>query len=254
MKLAVSLLAGLVAICAVMAAAAFVSMSMAWSFGIVVAIVGSLATMVLAYKWWRPSLAWAGLLALPAGVLAGMDAAAWADLSRSPHARDVLVAEAPAHADAAAFSFRDGTVRADLWGKSTRAGRSRRDFWAAPVTGEGWTDDQPVTVWAVCDQMFGCKKEWSQPFRAGVRPSAPVSEHFGKAIADAETSRRLATAPDAAMIIWVPSVEQAIAEPLERLWFGVELWTITFVVTLVIWSAVAAWRRRSRPGPASAGG
>ena len=247
MKLVVSVFLGMVAINAVMAAAVFTAIKFGWPAGVAVSVVGALATSVVGIWKKRPSLAWAGILALAAGSLGAMDIADYTQLSGRPYAKDILVAEAPSRVDAGTFSFRDGSVRAELYGKATRVAKSRKDYYAAPVVGEGWTDDQPVAVWAVCtDEVYGCRGDWLKPFRAGVRPTAPVPEHFAKAIAAAETDRRLTSAPGAVMIVWVKSVEEAIAASRDGVWFGVQLWNITWVVTLVGTVVFMTWRRRSR--------
>ncbi|MCX6552458.1 MAG: hypothetical protein NTY02_15885 [Acidobacteria bacterium] len=246
MKLVVSLLIGLVVINVVLAAAVAGAISLNWTAPIVISIVGALAAVVAAFMTQRAALAWAGLIAMPAGILAGMDASSYAELSRQSHVRDVLVADATAHPEAGAFSFRDGTVRMDLSGTSRRVSRSSRDFWAAPVVGDGWTESMPVTVWAVCDQVYGCTREWKQAFRAGIRPTAPVSEYLTKAIANAEADRGLTSAPNAVMIVWVRSVESAIAEENDRMWFGVKLWNGVWIASVLIVAAISAWRRKPR--------
>ena len=50
MRLAVSLLLGIVAVNAVMAAAAFASVSYSWTAGIVVSIIGALTTVVTSVR------------------------------------------------------------------------------------------------------------------------------------------------------------------------------------------------------------
>jgi hypothetical protein len=121
---------------------------------------------------------------------------------------------------------------------------------ALTVVGDGWDEGQPVTVWAVCYLMYDCRRDWTRPYRAGVRPTPPVSDHLGLAIADAEASHGLTSAPGAVMVFWVPSVEQALAAPMDSVWFGVRVWNGTWIVTLLAGSAIGTWRRRSRAAPA----
>lgn len=250
MKVVVSLLLGLAVINAVLALAVLAAVNVNWATGIALSIVLSLASVVAAFFTQRQALAWAALLAMPAGVLGSMDAASYTDLTRRPVVRGIRVAEAPAHPEAGAFEFTDGSVRMDQWGKATRQSRSRRDYWAAPIVDDNWTTDTPVTVWAVCEKEYGCTKDWKQPFRAGVLPTAPVSEFLAKAIADAESTRQLVSAPGAVAVMWVPSVDGAVAEVKDRLWFGVELWNGLWIASVVIAGIVGIWRRKPATGAA----
>jgi len=248
MNAAVSLLAGFLAINLVLTLAVQAAERWGWGAGVAVAVCAAIACACLSIVVKRPSLAWASVLMLAGGALAAMDAAEGAELARLPHAEGIAVADAPSHATAGSFTFRDGAVRADLWGRATRRSRSgsRHDYRAAPVVAADWVTSDPVTVWAVCDDYYGCATAWAQPFRAGIRPTGLVAKELALAVADAETDRGLTSAPQAVMIRWVASVTAERSRVGENISFGVRVWNYTWLVTYVIGAGVLAWRRRRR--------
>ncbi len=249
MRLLTSLLYGLIGLNAVLGATASVAFHYDWAAGIAVAIAGALVVIGAAFKLWRATVAWAGILAIGGGALMSLDVAGYADLSRRAIIRDLAVRDAPSYPDAGGFVFRDGAVRGDLWGEVTRPGKTSRDFSAAPVVPEGWTSDAPITVWAVCEEIYGCARAWEQPLRAGVRPTGPPNEYLAKAIADAESRRGLTSAPGAILIHWVPSPDGVLAETRDRAWLGFQVWNVTLIVTTLAAAAIAAWRRRRAATP-----
>jgi hypothetical protein len=249
----VRLPAGLLALDTVLALAAFLAVALSWYAGIAATVILALALVVGSVAWRAWSLSWAALIALPAGVICGMELSDYSSLARGEIASVASPGDVAGRAQATGFVFERARVRSELQGSYRHSSRSRSGqpatvtwFYAAPLVPDGWTSADPVPAWAVCRDER-CRADWELPLRAAIRPPQRYAEEHRTVVAEAQTSHGLISAPDAPALVWVASPAGAIAEQLASFWLAVKIWNGVF---LAGWAGFAVWRalRRSPPG------
>jgi hypothetical protein len=184
----------------------------------------------------RHPLAVVALLSLVASFIAPM---AWFENERlrsCPRVEDISVRDAPKYPQACWFRFRDGTVRHRFLGEviiETREGKDKRQAFRAyrvyPVVPEGWTPEEPVTVWSTTA---------SPPKPLQGVPGGTV--HMAEAAQVAATRHKLLNHPGAVYLNLTVTKEQA----LERL-EGDALWLWGVPNLLWLMGALVFWGRRS---------
>ncbi len=166
--------------------------------------------------------------------------------------RNIPVAQATAYPGAAIFHFTDGRVlsRADwdvtVYGSTSKSTSSHELYTLgiAPIVGDGWTPDQPITAWAVTSSPNSGMPltDWSRPSRAGVRAVSSEVEDLRKAIVNVQERDGLKSAPDAVLIHWLDDPEAAVAGQYWRLFSF-------FAACVVIWGIlllVDGWQAMRR--------
>jgi len=167
--------------------------------------------------------------------------------------RGIPVAQAAAYRGAAIFHFSDGRVLADrewslpVYGESK--GVAEHELYRlriAPIVGEGWTPDQPITAWAVTSAPNSGmpRGDWSRPSRAGLRATTSSDADIRAAIASAGRIYGLNTVPDAVLLHWLDDPEAAVAGQYWRL-FNIFLVCAVLWAILLLVDAVLAKNRRS---------
>lgn len=224
MKTVVDLLLGFVAVNVVLAIAATSAGFASWQVAIAVSVVLALALVVVSITTRRFSLAWAALIAFAGGLIVGLELEDYAALRRS----DVVRVASPAQAmgEDRSFVFRRAVVRSDLQAE-LKDETSRRGsqpgtsawFYAAPLTDEGWSSDEPVPAWA--SRYKPCIAEWAKGCGAGVPLPALHLEEYREVVAVAEREHGLQSVPGAPLLACVESPEAALAAQLAAARFAV---------------------------------
>lgn len=173
-------------------------------------------------------------------------------------ARDVPIAAAPG-VQATFLHFRDGRVLADMaeavdiWASNGHA-RTRHvayTLYVAPVVGVGWTQDQPVMVFAVTGHpgRNQGRSQWARPWRAGFRLGGLHAVEIHKGIGRIERHSGIIAAGNAAIIRWTADPE---AEAVAARWrlamtalVALAVWALTPLVLLLL-AAVRTARARRR--------
>ncbi len=192
-----------------------------WSLeaALVIAILVGLVVMVVESMRWGIEMLFAVLLATSAALGSSLSAYQYRELSGGQRITDILVAEAAAHPDAQAFTFRDGQVIGEMSGshvvrlRNSAMGNTVTFYFVAPVVSEGWQPDMPVPLWAVCrlQSSYACMFDWREPHRTGIRVHSIDESDFLVAVHNAEVRHGLTSAPDAPLIEWGASPTDAIS-------------------------------------------
>jgi hypothetical protein len=164
-----------------------------------------------------------GLIASFVGAVLFMDTFA---LMTKENARDVTVADARKHADAAVIFFRDGTVVKDCLGEIEESDEdSRVTYFAAPYVSGAWDRTRPVTVWVTCrHDKANCLNS------TGI---GLVAKRYTAGIDEAVKKCGLKSDPNALRIEWIGPPENEIREGKKYLGMiagGINaLWVIVFL-------------------------
>lgn len=163
------------------------------------------------------------LMASMAGAVVFMDSFA---LMTRPHAKDVRVADALAHADAAVIFFKDGKPEPGCVGEIEESDEdSRTTYFAVPYVPEGWDRSRPVTVWITCrHDQANCLNS------TGI---AMIAKTYTAGVTEAEKKCGLKSDPKALRVEWIGPPEQEIKEGKKYLAIiaaGINaLWVIAFL-------------------------
>jgi hypothetical protein len=162
--------------------------------------------------------------------------------------KDVKLADAPKFSEAVGFKFTSGKVRPDMSGTyidrsgGTDESSSIQFYYVAPVVEDDWTASQPVTVWAAC-QTVECTRQWKEDFRAGIKVSSLRKEDFAKAIAAAKSRHDLRSPPEAVIIRWVSSPEEAREKYKRDFWSALKIWNVIWIVGFISARLFFRWKR-----------
>lgn len=163
------------------------------------------------------------MMASMVGAVLFMDAFA---LMNGTQARDVRVADALGHADAAVIFFKDGKPASDCVGEIEESDEdSRTTYYAVPYVANGWKKTHPVTVWITCrHDSANCLNG------TGV---AMIAKTYTAGIAEAEKKCGLTSDPKAIRVEWIGSPEEEIRSGKKYLGYiaaGVNaFWVIAFL-------------------------
>jgi hypothetical protein len=153
--------------------------------------------------------------------------------------RGIRVDQAADYPAATIFYFTDGRIltQADwdlpVYGGSKGINHELYRLRIAPIVGDGWTSDRPITAWAVTSGPNSDipRSDWSRPSRAGVRVVSSSDEDIRKAIARAEQAYHLTSVKDVALLHWLDGPAAAVSA---QYW---KLLTI-FCVCVGVWIAL----------------
>ncbi len=169
-------------------------------------------------------------------------------------AHDVVAANTNDDMDASFLHFRNARVLVERTGAtdvyaSNGSGSITRHYSytlrIAPIVDAGWTQGQPVAVFAVIGSpQFGHHaSEWAQPRNAAIRLNG-FDAHYREVAMQGLVRRGLHVAPDPLFVRWSPDPEGEAAATRTRL-------LLTLMVEIVAWSllwallqGLAAFRRR----------
>jgi hypothetical protein len=197
----------------------------------------------------REDLRYLAVLAFPAVFASFFAPSAWVSAQRlrdCPRAEGLSVRDAPEASEACWFRFRDGTVRWEFLGtvtvesKDSKGRRRWNTYHVYPVVPEGWTPEEPVTVWSTTQAPPGPLQGYGQG------RSVPLMD-----AANASVARNgLLNHPRAVYVSWSPlPVDEDVVrrEHEARLLWAVPnlLW---LAAALVFW-AVAFLRRSGAEAP-----
>jgi hypothetical protein len=178
----------------------------------------------------------------------------FAGCKNQPPVQDLPVASAPSlHGSSSIVSFRDGTLRPDLHGKSDR----KPVYHVVPVVPDGWTKEQPVTLWVLCqdgpkagrcdDPTLWLESLSAQPLplkNAKVIPHGDVTKPntgWHSSVRDAETRHGIRSDPRAVFVTveepaaWTPSHAPPAPPPTKG---PVVLVIATIAVTILVMIAM----------------
>jgi hypothetical protein len=162
--------------------------------------------------------------------------------------RGIRVDQAADYPAATIFYFTDGRVLAQtdwdlpVYGGSKGINHELYRLGIAPIVGDGWTSDRPITAWAVTSGPNSDipRSDWSRPSRAGVRVVSSSDEDIRKAIARAEQAYHLTSVKDVALLHWLDDPASAVSA---QYW---KLLTIFCVCTGIWFVLVIASQLRGR--------
>jgi hypothetical protein len=182
--------------------------------GLAVAVGVSLAVAVQSFRLHTPSLFFAAMLGLAAGVIGALSAGDAREALAGCALEDATARDAHEHPDTTRFRFRDARVLTD--GRSTlrifstnprRPGMTIRHV--APIVDADWASGDPVRAWAVSHDDPAHLKGWGEPLNAAVRSSSMAPEaDYRSAIEQSG----IPTYPDAALLVWVADPEATVAD------------------------------------------
>jgi hypothetical protein len=142
------------------------------------------------------------------------------------NARDVRVADAYRHADAAVIFFKDGKVVQDCLGEIEESDEdSRTTYFAAPYVSDSWDRAQPVTVWVTCRHD---RKNCLESTGIGL-----IAKTYTAGIDEAVKKCALKADPKALRVEWIGPPEDEIKEGKKYLAMiagGINaLWVVVFL-------------------------
>jgi hypothetical protein len=174
---------------------------------------------------------------------------------------DVSVVDIKHHPYAKIFHLRDGHVANEFVGKTDLMAGSAKSTGhivgsalAAPIVPDGFKPDDEIDAWAVTselrseyrdgDQLFAHgRQEWTKPARGAVRAAGIQVSDFREAIAEAEQTHHLRSAPDAALLILTDDPERVSKEGWERAESIAGVASFIVFMLLGLWRLLAAGRR-----------
>ena len=249
--LPLGLLAGFFALNLTIALGTTAAYYLGWGAGIAVGIISAVAVVVWGFVLGSVAVAIASIAAMAAAILGSLSITAYRDAARGEILRDVSVTDAVNHPTASGFYFNDAVVKTSCQGRYESSPTSRRSsargqsYYAVPVVSADGESDTEVAVWAVCGELQACHKSWDSPLNAGLRVSPPF-DSFIEATKAAQERCGLTSHPNAVLIEWVASPEEATSQKLEDYWFAVKFWNIAWLVTAVGIAAVTGFLRRKK--------
>ncbi len=158
-----------------------------------------------------------GLIAVPVGIFGGWNAADAIVLDRGEVVADISVGQTSEHPDAVAYEWVDAKVAGDLQGyamgtKARGAGKKRSIFVVAPVVDAGWTRDDPVAVWAICEgpksfleDRYRCAQPWTRGLSSGAVVRSQRAE-FLEAADEACNAHKLRCVDEPELVRWVADI------------------------------------------------
>lgn len=174
------------------------------------------------------------------------------ELAGGELARLASIAQAPEHPTASRFTFTAAQPASAFRGAANgtrNVGKNRESRrWstlAAPLVPTGWTRDQPVPAWLVC-QSGGdttCLRRTAATLDSAVIPPQRERADLRAAVDDAIARHGLVEAKDAPMLVAMPDIDGEIGR--------LTLWTWcaplgAFGLWLVSWLGGLAWHRFRR--------
>jgi len=83
----------------------------------------------------------------------------------------------------------------------------------APVVHEGWSPEQPVSLWAGApvNHHYSTLENWAKPHRAGVQLSSYELRYLREAAANSEEQHGIRSLNGAPFIRWTPEPETEVA-------------------------------------------
>ena len=258
MSLFTAFWAGFFGLNAAIGAAALLSRFLSWGFGIALGVVGGLVLVVLSFKWKRGVLFFCGIYAMAGVVLTSMSIRDYVRARSGGIVEGITVRQAAEHPAAGGFRFRDAVLRSDVRGQFQTAHADRNGFrtwrfyYVAAVVPEDWRAGEPVAVWAACGEIPSCLKDWTKPFKAGVRlnPETTSMADYRKAAENASSAAGLTSAPDALFITWVENPAAAIDKYKSDAFLTAEIWNVVWLITvLAVWAFTTIKKRKAERDP-----
>jgi hypothetical protein len=251
-------LIGFLGLNAAMGAAALLSRFLSWGFGIAAGVLFGLAVVVLSFKFKRGVLFFCGIYAMTGVVLTSMSVRDYVTARAGGIVEGLSVRQASDHPTAGAFRFSDAVLRTDIRGQvlttHTDMNGSRTSTWyyVAAVVPEGWTDREPVAVWAACGEIASCRENWARPFKAGVRlnPETTSIPDYRKAVENAVSVTGAASRPDPLFITWVENPATAIDKYKSDAVLTAKIWNIVWLTNvLAVWAFTTIKKRKAERDP-----
>jgi len=243
---------------AAMGTAALLSRFLNWGFGIAVGIAFGLAIVVLSFKFKRGVLFFCGIYAMTGVVLTSMSVRDYVTARAGGIADGISVRQAPDHPTTGGYRFRDAVLRPDIRGQvltthtDTNGFRTSTWYYVAAVVPEGWTEREPITVWAACGEIASCREDWARPFKAGVRlnPETTSIPDYRKAVENAASITGVTSAPNALFITWVENPAAAIDKYKSDALLTAKIWNIVWLINvLAVWAFSIIKKRKAERAP-----
>jgi len=217
--------------------AVIISMHLSWLLANINTVILALVIIGIAILYRQFNLTWLALIAMIGGVICGMYGLEFQDIKDREFLHNISLSEVVNKPEAGGYYFTNATVRSEYtttFHKQTydRRGSTTTFFYAAPVTEDTWNPQQEIKVWAVCgpgDQI----KDWEKPFKAGLRARRLELEDFHAVVQQAIDQYGLKSHPNAVLIHWTPSPEQAAQIYLDNIIEAALVWNIIWLAGLI---------------------
>jgi hypothetical protein len=133
------------------------------------------------------------------------------------HASGLTLEQAHDDTWATSFSFQKARTRPELAGRASvlgRYGASVNDVSVVPVVEDGWTQSEPILVWAVAQRATRQERLrlWQQPLGQGVRVSGFYNSDYEKAVKDACQTHDLHAGREPLFIEWTTTPRASLLE------------------------------------------
>ena len=170
----------------------------------------------------------------------------------------ITVRQAADHPAAGGYRFRLTRPRSDVRGQietshaDSNGFRTWRFYYVAAVVPEDWTAGEPVTVWAACGKIPSCLKDWTKPFKAGVRlnPETTSIADYRKAVENAASAAGLTSAPNPLFITWVENPAAGVHKYKSDAVSTAGIWNVVWLINvLAVWAFTTIKKRKAERDP-----
>ncbi|MDB5389353.1 MAG: hypothetical protein JWM11_4999 [Planctomycetaceae bacterium] len=165
-------------------------------------------------------------------------------IADGPLVGPLSIQQALQHPEAGVMEFNDGILKPNLQGavKYHVTSRVTQFYYAVPFVTKGWTDQQPVNVWAILEEHdMSAPDLHDRRFGYVVRPKHMHYAAFAKAVDNAEERSAVRSGPDAILVRLTstpPGEKSSIWS--ETKWIGLIYLTTWFLTGLFAFLAYAA--------------
>lgn len=214
--------------------------------GTTTGIVLGLLAMIVGIFLFGLSHILSGLLSMFLGFIVTMSFLEYKKLAFGTQVDNIPVETTINHKSATKFTFSDshflsssiGTFVSSSYNKGTGS-TSYVTYKVAPVVGNNWSKDKPISVWATC--IDTCNKFWKkQNINAGIRKHTLGKGGFEVAVKDAERRYQIRSAREIIFIEWRNDFES-----FKNRYAMIIKWS--FIICTLIWSISSIVIALSKP-------
>ncbi|HEY1016689.1 MAG TPA: hypothetical protein VGE07_28515 [Herpetosiphonaceae bacterium] len=194
---------------------------------------------------------WGAVLGVAPLFMVAMGLRDYVDLASAPSVAGVSVAAIPLHPAARSFDLTDARIQTDYQATKIVSSRDRKSgrvtttaYTVAPLTGAGWTPDQPVPAWVGCGPGAASCGEWRDRPQGAIAMDSVGLANYAATRDQAMGQHRLHSAPGAPIL---QAVESAAAGRRQRGFMIYGVWLIIYALWAVTTGGYllcrALWRR-----------